>query len=456
MRNEYVGGGRARMVGAFIAAVLAVWLAAGAVYGGIVYNEQYNALWVTDFPGEFPCDMQRLTAVDRMHEWGKVAYDKATDTYTVSCDLMIGTNDGTETYFRIGSKEHPKETVVMKGHVGVAPYWIKGENEGEYYRVPTLVNRLTLGDAKDKSVTAALKFDCETRGQYGLMIGGFLPAWEKKAQQHGGQLHVYNSTITAARQDRDHALGLPTRGNILLSGDDIVLENATISWVAGFVGYGLASGLGRTRRIVDTVFENSGVGLVNGKNEVVGCTFRNMGDAVIDWGSIDATLIDCTLEGNDRNVTLRYTKKGVVCIDCNIGAPKKGDVFDPRTTASLKTKNYGEFVSRRHVVVEVVDGNGKPIPGAEVNVKCEQGVPETVENWKHAVNAAGKTPAKGEKDSILLTEVVKKCTDTPNEPKVTEYSYAVAASAAGYADNTANGVKPVESWKVIRVVLEKK
>ena len=443
----------------FVTVALCLGIAA-AGFGGVLFDAEKNIIHATDFPAGLPCTLKLLLAADRQSGWGKVTYDEAGDAYTVAADIWIGANDGTETYFQIGGKKNPKETLIIKGNVVVYPYWVKGENEGVFYKVPRKVNRLQIGDPQDESVTAALKFDCERKNQFTFYIGTFPkpgPKFTFVRGAYGGQLHVYNGIITAATQDAAHTFGSPKRGWGVMLGRSMILRNATLSWVSDFMAYGAEK---QNSQIVNTTFEHGGAALVNGRQEATGCTFRNCGVALKDWGGLNATVTDCVFENNDYNWTLTHTEEGVTCIDCVIGKPKKGNIYTSIHNEKAKRKFYPKFASKRHIIVEVVGANGKPVPGAAVEAKCEQTLEEweqkildMTENSKRAVNDAGRTPKKGEERPILLTEVVERATDTANQPEVKEYAYTITAAAGG-ATGEVKGFCPKKSWEVVRITLK--
>jgi hypothetical protein len=106
--------------------------------------------------------------------------------------------------------------------------------------------------------------------------------------------------------------------------------------------------------------------------------------------------------------------------------------------------------------VQVVNEAGKAISGAGVHVRCEQETAEIgVLNATQQTDDAGRTPGKGAERPILLTEIVKQATDTPNQPTVTEFSYTIEVVADGHAPSTATGYVPETSWDVVRLTLKK-
>lgn len=421
---------------------------------GIFYDEGARCIRVVDFPKEAPCTLARLLSMDALFKWGKVAYDRQTDTYTIAGDLWIGTNDGSDTYFQVGSEAQPRETLVMKGNLVVCPNWIEKENPDKPgYQPEKSVNRLTLGVPAAKSVTAALKFEGGGETRHSLFIGG-IPTGPKDALRgRGGQLHVHSSIITSLVQKPGFEFGAPSRNRgMMLTGERVVLDHATLSWIAGFMTYGM-SDIGR---VAHTVFERGGAAIINGRHDLIGCVFRNCGTAILDYGSLDAVLTDCAFEGNEHNWALTFSDKGLVCVDCTWDAPSKGNLYRSWENRQTKKKQYPSFVSKRHVVVEVVDEQGQPVPGAQVAVKCEQGALEAVENGKQTTNKLGRTAVKGAGTPILLTEVIEKATDVENQPQVTPYTYVIEASAGDFAPVSRAGFRPLRSWEVVRLVLKKR
>ena len=131
------------------------------------------------------------------------------------------------------------------------------------------------------------------------------------------------------------------------------------------------------------------------------------------------------------------------------------DLISCWLNSSTKKTQYPKMIHRRHIVVEVVDGAGAPVKGAQVVAASEQGQIEFVDNPKLVVNAQGRTPGKGENKAILLTQSVMQATDTADKPAFTAYTYEIKASATGFKDAAVKNVSPDESWKIIKVVLSK-
>jgi len=422
-------------------------------HASVFRDDEAHCIRVVDFPKDTPCTLQRLLQMDRLCAWGKVVHDPEQDTYTITGDLCIGLNDGTETYFQIGSREHPHETLIMQGSLVVHPYWIEGQNREEvYWKVPEAVNRLTIGVPGDDSVRAALKFDDKAGAGYTLSLGAYRATDGTLKRGHGGQLHVHYGIITSVTQEPGCEFGPQSGvGGMHLGGDSVVLDHATLSWIAGAATYGM----GHNAMVHDSLFDHVGTAIINGKHDLVGCTFSNCEVAIKDYGSLDAVLTDCVFQSNDHNWTLTYSDKGLVCIDCTYDQPPKGNVYQCWKSKRTGQMQYPSFISKRHIVVEVVDEAGKPVPEALVKVRCEQESAEIAENATQETSKLGRTPAKGEDGAILLVEVVKQATDVPNEPKVTEFTYSIEASAEGFAPAKLQDFRPTQSWQVFRIVLRK-
>ncbi|NOX56897.1 MAG: hypothetical protein GXP27_21140, partial [Planctomycetes bacterium] len=303
----------------------------------IRYNERRNVIWVRGFPEERPATLQELLEADRRNGWGKVRYDAATDMYTIDADLWIGDDKCLGTFFQIGDHDHPRVTVVMRGTIWVRP---PQESPARSDGLESIINRLTLGDPNDASIRPTLKFDCDTPGQHGLYVGfRGIDSSGKHVFVHRGSLRVYNATITAARQDRQHRWGVRayTSDPDLRWGmpgwyaSDVQVINSTISWFEGCITYGLETGRppqpASPRQPVPppqpvirgTTFEHGGAAVKNGVQYLEDCTFRHMEVAIAEGGALAAKLVRCTFENNRRNWTLGSVgSRGIELIDCRI------------------------------------------------------------------------------------------------------------------------------------------
>lgn len=106
-------------------------------------------------------------------------------------------------------------------------------------------------------------------------------------------------------------------------------------------------------------------------------------------------------------------------------------------------------------LVAAAGPDGKPVPGAQVIVRCEQGIPETVLYGRQATDAGGLTPGRGGANALLLTQATWKASDTPNQPEFREYSYTVEVEARGYEKASVTGIRPTESRRVVPVTLKR-
>ena len=417
----------------WVGMLLVLLCASSAFSATITYDQAENALWVRDFPQEAPATLDALLGADRKNNWGLVSYDQATDTYRVNASLHIGSDQGASTFFQIGRKDHPKETVIVKGDV-----WIKPPKQtlkrpdGRY----VIVNRLTLGDPNDSSIKANLKIDCETNGQYSVFLG--LDTKEKKIA--GGDLHVYNSTITAATQDKDHMMrGCGDYQGMWTSwfGSDIRLINATVSWYNTTTTYSMQ---GHNSTIEGTTFEHGGGVLDNGQEFARNCTFRNLRIAVAEGGCLDATLVGCKFQDNEYNWTLgSLCSQGITMIDCEVG-PQKQPVYlsrnkvTPLQAVKRKVPIYPCYTELQSLVVKVTDAQGKPIYRAAVSVLCRED-PTAVKRGFCLTSGQGLTPSDPEKDAILITKRKLQATDDPENPKEFSFTYTVSVEAPGYKES---------------------
>lgn len=429
-----------------VAAAISCCPAESAVF----LDSEREAIRLIDYPPEVPCTLRRLAKLDELFGWGKVDYNAETSACTLTCNLIIGSNDSTETVLQVGTEDAPQETLVMKGNLYIHPYFVSGDNEGVYWRVPKLMNALVLGSKENRGVRAALKFACTPNEKYTLYCG-HLPWIDRDRRQWGGGLYAYDSVVTALRPAPGYEIGDAKRGNAYLHGS-VVLDRAEISWVKGWL-YGLQLSHSKDYSLKDTLFDHVRVPLLNGHQKAVGCTFSNCETAVKDYGSLDAELIGCTFRSNARHWSLPYTKKVLVCVDCEWDSPRLGNEYRARSKDG-KTW-YPTFSCRRHIVVEVVDRAGEPIDGATVTFRAEQDGCDVLQNREQRTGADGRTPGKGQDGAILLTEFIKKATDVPNQPEATTFSYTFRATAQGYRAGILKGVQPKQSWDTFKIVLDK-
>jgi len=426
----------------------AIILWAAVTSGGVFLVPERNALWITDYPPGMPCSLSQLAEVDRAFGWGRVSYDRVTSTCTVTGDLIIGANDGSQTVLKIGSAERPDETLVMKGNLYIHPYFVAGRNKGLYWRAPRRKNAVVVGDREDKTVKASLKFACSPEARFTLRCGR-MPWIETGALQHGGGLYVYNSRVAPLSPAPGCEIGDGLEG-VYLEGST-VLDNAKITGVKGML-YRMAPGVNRDCVVKDTTFERVGAPIAGGVRAASGCRFINCGTAVLDRGSLDLELSDCVFKGNELNWALTYSDKGLVCIDCRWETPGKANRYRIWTDKTGKRRRP-KFANRRHVVVEVLDAAGKPVAGATVSFRSEQEGCGLLQNRTYKTGKDGRTPGEGQDGALQLTEYVKTATDVPDEPDVKFFTYAITAESRGKR-TTVQNVAPARSWETISLTLK--
>jgi len=421
----------------------------------ISYDSAPDRLQLVGFPEESPATPATLLAADRHHGWNQVTYDATTDTYAIDAALWIGNDTSLGTFFQIGDREHPDVTVVVKGTVwDRPPQESPRRSDGRY----SIINRLTLGDRQNDSIRATLKIDCETRGQHGLYVG--YRSHDSKIWIQRGALHVYNSTITAARQGHEHVWGCrdylaegssPRWASPGWYASDLQVVNATVSWFEGCVAYGCATGerkrgepVGSIRpralhAIRNTTFEHGGTAVQNGTQYLTGCVFRNMQNAVAEGGCLSAKLVDCVFEDNQANWTLGSAMSGgIVMLDCIVG-PQRSPLFlrrnriSPENAIRRKIPVYPTCVERQSLVVKVTDDSGETIPQAMVIASCPTD-PGQVASGATSTGDDGLTPDDPEQGAVVLTAVEHRATDDPNSPKTTTFDYNVSAKADGFRD----------------------
>ncbi len=438
-------------------AVLAL-LGPPRAWTGITYQAGDRIIDVRDYPAGRPCTPADVYRMNRAAGWGLMEYDADRDVYVLGAHMRIGGTDGTDTHFQIGSPAHPHETLVMRGHVIVSPSGIRGPYDGVSGDADRQgINRLRLGEPGQSNVTAALLFDAGSNAAFGLFVGA-QPQPDggyKIPGAHGGALHVYHSRISAARPGADAMAGW-TSGNgwfrgFVLAGTastTVLLDHATLSWIAGRMTSGLQAPHGR---VSDTLFEHGGQALVNGRQQASGCLFRRLETAIVDEGGLDAVLTDCRFLENDRNWALAYSSKGLTLVDCAWDTPRKGDVHRRWTDPHGRTHDPQVWVCR-HVVVEVKDARGNPLPDVAVTCRAEPAGLHPSPVRIARTGREGRTPGIGQDSALLLTAYVQTATETPDRPATVAFRYTLTAADGGRHAVLTN-VVPDVSWKTIAVTL---
>ena len=424
--------------------------------GRISYEPDRSCIQVIGFSEEDPATMARLLAADGKQGWGKVTYEEACDTYTIDADLWIGDDKSTGTFLQIGTERHPQVTVVVKGTVWVRP---PIDSPARSDGLASVINRLTLGDSENPHIRATLKIDCDRPAEHGLYVGFRGTGVDgTKAWISRGSLHVYNSTITAARQDRQHVWGgrdymgendSPRWASPGWYGSDVRLIGATISWFDGCVTYGVRTGQGDLRHgvdalvpstalvIEDTTFEHGGQAVRNGAQYLKNCVLRDLQIAVAEGGSLGAKAVGCSFKNNRANWSLGgHSGWGIVLLDCQLEAPREAIAIEPnRVTAEQSARRgvpaYPACTVRQSLRVKVVDEAGTPVPDAAVMVSCAQD-PGQVTRGATRTDDKGLTPADPERDAIVITTRIYRATDDPRAPEEKTFRYEVSVSAKSF------------------------
>ncbi len=430
-------------------------ISAGLNAGTIEYDKNENAVMVAGFEESKPANMAAVLSADKENKWNITKYDEKSDTYRLNASLYIGDDKESGTYFQVGDKEHPKETVIVKGDV-----WIKPSkkslkrNDGTY----AIANRLTLGVENNPEVTAALKIDCSKKSEYGIFIGRRKYGTPTVV---GGELYVFNSTITALTQDRNHMLRGAKKHKGMHTGwyaNYIKLINAKISWIDGSVMYGIQA---HNSTITGTTFENCGRVLQNGKQYAKDCTFKSCYIPVSEGGSLDAELINCSFEDNAYNFSLGGTMGiKILMINCDVKAQKKPMLIKKNSLAPAellkrKVSVYPEYTELISLPVKVLNKEGQAIPKAVVAISCKEN-PKAVRNGLAITNENGLTLADPGKKAILIIKRKLKATDTAGQPEDLSYNYTMRVNAKGYKNKTVNLSNKDTISKPFVVTLEKK
>ncbi len=425
-------------------------LAAGWAAAGVYLDPARDAIVTVDYPPHAPCTLERLAAVDRAFGWGRVSYDAASQTGTVSGNLILGANDGTETVLRIGAADRPAETLIMRGNLYVHPYFVRDENPGKYWQANRRLNALVLGDPTNAAIRASLLFACTPSNRWTLFCG-CLP-WKPRDAGWGGGLYVYHGRIAPLDPSPGHEIGDGTEGVYLMG--STVLDHAHISGVKGML-YRMGPGINKDYAIRDTVFERVETPLACGAQVMTGCTFLDCGTAVLDRGSLNADLTACRFRDNDRNWALTYTDKGLVLTDCAWDAPRKNDQLRARGKPD-GTTNYPTVSIRRRVTVAVTDAAGQPVPDATVSFRAEQDGCDLMQHRTWRSGPDGRTPDRDQVGAMVLTERLLAATDTPDRPAVRTFTYTVAAEL-GQRRGAVSGVAPgMAAGHPVTIVLSSK
>lgn len=406
----------------------------------IVLLEPEQAIWVRGFTASEPATMQDVLAADKANGWKRVTYDAASDTYDVKAALWVGyTARWDPTFLQIGSRAHPRETVVVHGNVWIRPprETLSLDEEPRGIR-----NCLTLGVRDDGEVRPCLKIACEEAEQYGLLIGH---RQGPDFRWRGGSLRLFRGTVTAATPDAEHRV----RGSAWWQGlhagwyaTSVELLEARVAWVSGCVAYGIGAGNSTLR---GCTFEHCGTVLMQGHQEFTDCTFKHLeGSGAASASSL--RFVRCVFEQNQHNWMLQNHRGSFVeLINCDVGEPREALLLrknraDAKQLLREGIPMYPYCVERRSCLVEVVDGAGAPIDGAVVSVEgpddpyADRPELALVRGKVAITDAAGRTPARFEHGALLPAVRRLQATDDPEQPRSEKPAYRVVIYADGFRD----------------------
>lgn len=420
--------------------VLAVVLTmlATAFAGEITYDAGKKWIWVKGFPEENPATMDDVLKADEAGKWSVLNYDRASDTYTVRASLLVGTDKDTGTYFQIGRKGHEKETVVLQGNFWVLTAKDSAKRpDGRF----SIVNRLRMGDPRDTSIRPSLKFDCSSRGEFGLFAG-----YRKGAAVLDRCIvEAYRAAITAATRDRDHAFGGKPdaeTGMSAMYASSIRLVETEFSWFTGNPLYSWS-----TPYLEGCVIADGETALQGGNKSASRTVFRNLRTAV---SASSVRMTECTFEDNDVNFHVGGSgwDTGVELVDCTVGSQKKPVYLAknncaPEEAVRRKIPVYPAYAEWISLPVRVVGANGKPLSMATVDVTCAQD-PEAVRNGFSLTDEKGLT-ADDAGTGILILKKKLLATDNPQQPKESVYTFTVTVQAEGRKETTVslNGAEAI-------------
>ncbi len=417
-----------------LVAAMAGALGPGLAAASIVFEAATGSLIVEDYPEALPCTLRELAIADRMNGWGKVRYDPTAAVCTVSATLVIGRDNGTETCFQIGGANAPGETLLMKGHLVVHPYQLLDEPSGGAERTPR-INRLTLGVPAGGAARPAIRL-AGTR----ILVGSALGADDRIRRGAGGELLLYHGLVAGAGQTNP---ALPC--SVAAWKCTFIAQGAEFRHFAGAPLAGLHAYM--TCRIEDGVFADCGAGFGGATRELAfrNCRFEGFRNPVFTGVRVELT--SCALRTNAMNWDL--SGGGFVrAVDCAIepgAAPDRyGYGKDPRRGQPVPA----EALVQRHIVVQVMDAAGRPVPGARVAAVPD--TPDAAGGDQAVTDAAGRTPGPESAAALLLTERRIAADDPDVRPRPRYTIHAQAPVGAG----TVTGVSPTRSWETVTLRLQ--
>ncbi len=420
--------------------LLGLALGAGPLFAGTIrYEPDANRICVSDFPEERPATLDDVLVADRAHGWKRIAYDAASDTYTLDTALWIGATNDWGTCFQIGRPDHPRETLVLRGDLVVtAPRPSPQRRDGRL----EVSNRLMLGDPARPEIRPAVKMDCATKNQFSVRVLPGSEGWpgRLKPVMPLGELFMFHATLTAATPDATHAYAT----SIVLShaGVNFQMADSTVSWWSGdlfrlfFEHYDLWA---EPRVLRGMTFEHGdAVRWISFED----CRFRHLDTALTHGGAAR-----CVFEENRRNIALHNNHVGALLLDCTIGPPARPPSL-PRTRRGLdglRTYSVTRHARDLNVVtnpgilecvslpVRVSDAAGRPVPGAIVWLRCPAEPDGAAVPRDLAVtDRDGLTPGPGSDQALVIVTRERRPTDDPARPEERTYRYILRVEAPGH------------------------
>lgn len=197
-------------------------------------------------------------------------------------------------------------------------------------------------------------------------------------------------------------------------------------------------------RFEGTRFEDCGIAIHGTyQAELRGCTFANCTTGIVTGSRFPLRMYDCAFSGNERNWAVDYLH--TVAIDCTVDRWEGGSYSAERDTF---------LVSKRHVIVRVVDAQGEPVKGALVKAT----VPASPAAGDLDVTVAktgtdGRTPGEGEVGALLLSELVIRAPQAEGAEPVREgYAWTIEARE-GERVGRVEGFAPKESWETVEITI---
>ncbi len=396
----------------------------------ITYDAGSNTITIEGFPPDMPCSLNNLYMTDKVNGWGKIT--RKENVYKVNANIVLGHPGSSDSCLQIAGNQ--SETLLLNGNLTVSPFFVRGVNKKLFWETQKAENLLIIGDRKRPEISGKLII---SKGN-NLFIGTIRKY--KRKLQVGGGLIAFNCKITAPENTR-----FGGKFVWIHSGAKIILKNSDISRFNGNI-YGF---YGKNKVVENSVFEDGG-GIIAGKCLFLNCTFKNLNNAIVDYGKLDATFDSCVFEGNTRNWRMQYYF-GITCIDCKIGNTKLPDIYN--TFIRKGETVFPRFISRRHVVVKVVDISGTPVEGVVVTAVSELPGNKLVSNSGVKTGSDGLTPGKESLKALLLTEKIIIATKDKNHPDQKDYSYKIIAEKNG-RKVVFNNFKPTKSWQILTLKLK--